>query len=243
MTAIAERFIEKKPRRRVKPLLPLTLDERMDLLKPEIRVDATLDEYFALAQNIDYNIHYSRGQIVSFIELDEQTKQPMGEVAHSHERMVARIIALLANLLEEGDSEYEVYGSNAKVYIENAPGAYNPDITITKGAAIIESIKSVGRVRRTKVMTNPKIIVEILSPSTRDFDKSEKLADYKKLQSVEQIIFVEQKEVYVQTYIKESQNRWLNLDFFSLDEGVPIVGKAETLALKDIYKRIIEVQK
>ena len=59
----------------------------------------SLDDYFALAQDIDYTIHYSRGQIVSFIELDEKTKQPMGEVAHSHERMVARIIALLANLL------------------------------------------------------------------------------------------------------------------------------------------------
>ncbi len=238
MAAIAEEFIEKK-RRRVKLLLPLTLDERLDLLKPEIRVDSTIDEYFALAQDIDYKIHYSRGQIVSFIELDEQTKQPMGEVAHSHERMVARIIALLANLLDEGNSEYEIYGSNAKVYIENTQGAYNPDITVTKGEAIIESIKPAGRARRTKVITNPKIIVEILSPSTRDFDKSEKLADYKKLASVEQIIFLEQKEIYVQTYIKESQNRWLNLDFFSLEDAVPIVGKEETLAVKDIYKRLI----
>jgi Uma2 family endonuclease len=242
MSAIAEQFIEKKPRRRLKPLLPLTLDGRLDLLKSEIRVPSTIDEYFALAQDVEYKIHYSRGQIVSFIELDEQTKQPMGEVAHSHERMVARIIALLANLLDEGDSEYEIYGSNAKVYIENAAGAYNPDITVTKGAAIIESIKPSGRARRTKVITNPKIIVEILSPSTRDFDKSEKLADYKKLDSVEQIIFLEQKEVYVQTYIKQTANRWLNLDFFSLEDAVPIVGRDEMLLVKDIYKRLLDVQ-
>ena len=238
MTAIAER-LESKPRRRSKPLLPLTLEERLDMLKPEIRVSATLDDYFALAQDIDYTIHYSRGQIVSFIELDEKNKQPMGEVAHSHERMVARIIALLANLLDEGNSDYEIYSSNAKVYIENDKGAYNPDITITKGAAIIESIKPAGRVRRTKVITNPKIIVEILSPSTRDFDQSEKLTDYKKLESVEQIIFLEQNEIHVQTYMRQSSNQWLNLDFFNNEDSLPIVGMEETLKVKDIYRRLI----
>ena len=50
---LATPVVEKKLRRRRKPLIPLTLDERLDLMKRELRVPATLDEYFALVQDID----------------------------------------------------------------------------------------------------------------------------------------------------------------------------------------------
>lgn len=238
MTLLLEPIAEKKVRRR-KPLLPPTLDERMDMLKREIRIPATLDEYFALVQDVEYNIHYSRGHIVSFIEIDEQTKEPMGEVAPLHERVVARLITMLSILLDESNSEYEIYGSNVKVYAEGAPGAYNPDIAVTKGAGIIKSVKPSGRVRRTKVITNPHIIVEVLSPSTKDFDQTDKLADYKTLDSVEQVIFIEPNKIYTQTFIKKGVNQWLNLDFHRLDDVLPIVGRKETIALRDVYKKII----
>ena len=238
MTVFLEPVAEKKIRRR-KPLLPHTLDERLDMLKREIRVPATMDEYFALVQDVEYNIHYSRGHIVSFIEIDEQTKEPMGEVAPLHERVVARLITMLSILFDESNSEYEIYGSNAKVYVDGAPGAYNPDIAVTKGAGIIQSVKPAGRVRRTKVITNPHIIVEILSPSTREFDQTDKLADYKQLKSLEQVIFIDPNKIYTQTFIKKDTNQWLNLDFYSLEDKLPIVGKDETIALKDVYKKII----
>ena len=107
MTLLLEPIAEKKVRRR-KPLLPPTLDKRMDLLKREIRIPATIDEYFALVQDVEYNIHYSRGHIVSFIEIDEQTKEPMGEVAPLHERVVARLITMLSILLDESNSDFDI---------------------------------------------------------------------------------------------------------------------------------------
>ena len=238
MPLLLEPIAEKKIRRR-KPLLPPTLDERMDLLKREIRIPATLDEYFALVQDVEYNIHYSQGHIVSFIEIDEQTKEPMGEVAPLHERVVARLITMLSILLDESNSEYEIYGSNVKVYVDGAQGAYNPDIAVTKGEGIIRTVKPLGRERRTKVITNPHIIVEVLSPSTRDFDQTDKLSDYKKLDTVEQVIFIDPNKIYTQTFIKKGVNQWLNLDFHSLDDVLPIVGKSETILLKDVYKKII----
>ena len=238
MPLLLEPIAEKKIRRR-KPLLPPTLDERMDLLKREIRIPATIDEYFALVQDVEYNIHYSQGHIVSFIEIDEQTKEPMGEVAPLHERVVARLITMLSILLDESNSEYEIYGSNVKVYVDGAQGAYNPDIAVTKGQGIIRTVKPLGRERRTKVITNPHIIVEVLSPSTRDFDQTDKLSDYKKLDTVEQVIFIDPNKIYTQTFIKKGINQWLNLDFHSLEDVLPVVGKTETIALKDVYKKII----
>ena len=238
MPLLLEPIAEKKIRRR-KPLLLPTLDERMDLLKREIRIPATLDEYFALVQDVEYNIHYSRGHIVSFIEIDEQTKEPMGEAAPLHERVVARLIQMLSNLLDIPESDYEIYSSNVKIYVDGADGAYNPDIALTKGVCIIRTVKPSGRTRRTKVITNPNIIVEVLSPSTGNFDQTEKLADYKKISTVEQVIFIDPNKIYTQTFIKKSANQWLNLDFHSLDDVLPIVGSEKTILLKDVYKKII----
>ena len=238
MPFLTEPIVEKKIRRR-KPLLPPTLDERMGLLKREIRIPATLDEYFALVQDVEYNIHYCRGHVVSFIEIDEQTKEPMGEVAPLHERVVARLITMLSILLDESNSEYQIYGSNVKVYVDGAQGAYNPDIAVTKGEGIIKTVKPLGRERRTKVITNPHIIVEVLSPSTRDFDQTDKLSDYKKLETVEQVIFIDPNKIYTQTFIKKGVNQWLNLDFYNLEDALPIVGKTEAIFLKDVYKKII----
>jgi Uma2 family endonuclease len=240
MTLLLEPVIEKKTRRR-RPLLPHTLDERMDMLKREIRVPATIDEYFALVQDVEYNIHYSRGHIVSFIEIDEQTKEPMGEVAPLHERVVARLITMLSILLDESNSEYEIYGSNVKVYADGAPRAYNPDIAVTKGVGIVKSVKPMGRVRRTKVIINPHIIVEVLSPATKDFDQTDKLADYKTLDTLEQVIFIDPYKVHTHTFIRKGANQWLNLDFHSLDDMLPIVGTEEKLSLKEVYKKIMGV--
>ena len=235
MSEIVEPIIEKKLRRRRKPLLPHSLDDRMDLLKREIRVPATLDEYFALVQDVDYSIHYSRGEVVSFIELDENN-EPMGQAAPLHERLTALLIHLISIVLDIPRSEYQGFGSNIKVYVEGAIGAYNPDIAFTKGDAIVESIIPFGRKRSTKVITNPLILVEVLSKSTRDFDLYEKWEDYQKLGSVQQVIFLEQNEVNVRTYIKQGAHRWLYLEFKDINDVLPIIDKEETIRLDDIYK-------
>jgi hypothetical protein len=70
MTAsmLAAPSAEKKVRRHRKPIIPLTLDEREDMMVRKLRTPATLDEYFALVQDVDYVIHYRKGHIISFIK-------------------------------------------------------------------------------------------------------------------------------------------------------------------------------
>ena len=237
---LAAPVVEKKLRRRRKPLIPLTLDERLDLMKRELRVPATLDEYFALVQDVDYIIHYRRGHIVSFIELDEQVDEqnrrlPMGQAAPLHERLTLLVGQLISNLLGIPKSDYQGYGSNIKVYVEGAKNAYNPDLAFTKGDGTFERVLPLERKRRTEVLTNPHILVEILSESTRDFDLYEKWDDYQKIESLQQMIFVEQEGINVKTYIKHGVNRWLYIEFKDIKDELTIVGNEATILLSDIY--------
>ena len=241
-STLAAPIIEKKVRRR-QPIIPLTLEERMEMMKREHRVTATLDEYFALVQDVDYVIHYSRGQIVSFIEFEDDIEEQnklifMGQAAPLHERLTALFIQLIANVLGIPKSEYQGYGSNIKIYVEGAVGAYNPDIAFTKGDAIVEKIIPKGRKLSTDVLTNPHILVEILSKSTKNFDLTNKLVDYKKLESLQQMIFVEQDSINIKTYIRQGNNPWLFIELKDIKDELPIFEKDETISLSDIYQTL-----
>ena len=241
-STLAAPIIEKKVRRR-KPIIPLTLEERMEMMKREHRVTATLDEYFALVQDVDYIIHYSRGQIVSFIEFEDDIEEQnklifMGQAAPLHERLTALFIQLIANVLGIPKSEYQGYGSNIKIYVEGAVGAYNPDIAFTKGDAIVEKIIPKGRKLSTDVLTNPHILVEILSKSTKNFDLTNKLVDYKKIESLQQMIFVEQDSINIKTYIRQGNNPWLFIELKDIKDELPIFEKDETISLSDIYQTL-----
>ena len=241
-STLAAPIIEKKVRRR-QPIIPLTLEERMEMMKREHRVTATLDEYFALVQDVDYIIHYSRGQIVSFIEFEDDIEEQnklifMGQAAPLHERLTALFIQLIANVLGIPKSEYQGYGSNIKIYVEGAVGAYNPDIAFTKGDAIVEKIIPKGRKLSTDVLTNPHILVEILSKSTKNFDLTNKLVDYKKLESLQQMIFVEQDSINIKTYIRQGNNPWLFIELKDIKDELPIFEKDETISLSDIYQTL-----
>jgi Uma2 family endonuclease len=226
--------VKSKPRRRKLPL-PLTYEERADMGKREVRVTATWEEYLELSQDCDYRVHYRNGEIISFIEIDEKTKTIMGEATITHERLIPRLIYFLAQLLEEGISDYQILGSNAKLFLENEQKAFFADAIVINGEAIQKSYSY--NTRTSKGIVNPHLIVEVLSDSTRKFDINEKLADYKGVESLEQIIFVEQGRVWASTYIRKEVNEWLNLDFNTLAGKIPVAHGF--IDLEKVYSKIL----
>lgn len=83
-------------------------------------------------------------------------------------------------------------------------------------------------------LTNPAIIVEVLSKSTRQFDLSEKLDCYKQITSLETLIFIDQAKVAVSVYQRTAQqNEWLNTDYQQLTQELRLQGTKISIA--DIY--------
>lgn len=63
-----------------------------------------------------------------------------------------------------------------------------PDVMVIQGEPSF-------KLRSNCIITNPYLIVEILSPSTKNFDLSEKLPEYKLLNSLQQVIYVNPKRL------------------------------------------------
>lgn len=193
----------------------------LERLKAEevVRIPASEVEYFAVADQLPFKVEYHNSEIIT-----------MGLASYWHEVLVMTIGGILQNVFAFSE-EYTVLGSNAGVQIPKFEGGYYlPDVMVVKGEpAFIPN--------STAIITNPYLIVEIQSPGTARFDSDIKLPEYKHLESLQQIIYVNQDRARVSSYRRTDQpNTWINQEFFSLEEVMQIEGKE--VLIKDIYRKI-----
>jgi Uma2 family endonuclease len=188
--------------------------------RPLVRVPAPLADYLALAADFPHKIEYHLSEIIA-----------MGLSSPDHEAIVANLIGLLQNFFSD-DDDARVFGSNAGVHLPQFEGGYYlPDLTLVRGPL------QVNQLGNRQVITNPALVVEVLSPSTATYDLAEKLGEYKKLESLQQVLLVHQDQMWAMSFARTDEpNTWLNQDFRLPDELVPLAGAYAPL--RDIYKKV-----
>lgn len=117
----------------------------------------------------------------------------------------------------------QVFVCDMKVRIEKDDVSYYPDVVVTCNPQDQEKF----------FLTKPCLIVEVLSPSTENIDRREKLLAYKKIDTLQEYVIISQDNVEVEVYQKDEQGNWLR----------QILGKAEAIALNsvDIQLKMAEV--
>ena len=83
-------------------------------------------------------------------------------------------------------------------------------------------------------MVNPTAIVEILSDSTEDSDRTEKFAAYRRLKSLREYVLVSQRERRVEVYRRRDGRRW-QLEEFGPGERLALESIAIELAIDEVY--------
>jgi Uma2 family endonuclease len=199
----------------------------MERLEEErvIFIPASLEEYWDILEEMadePYTLEYINGEI----------KAKMSQASDNHETIVANILAILRNIYLEKE-EYKAMGSAKTIYVPDCEMAFNPDALVMKGESLLFP-----RRRKVAGIINPYILVEIHSDSTEEFDMKEKLPCYKKLESIHQIIYIEQSKPYITIYTKNQDNQhWFNDDFDDLNGIVKIDGV--NIPMKEIYHKVI----
>lgn len=205
-----------------------TLSESiMERLEEEriIFIPASLEEYWDVLEEMadePYTLEYINGEI----------KAKMSQASDNHETIVANILAVLRQIYAD-KQDIKAMGSAKTVYVPDCEMAFNPDALVMKGESILFPRK-----RKVAGIINPYILVEIHSDSTEEFDMKKKLPCYKKLESIHQIIYIEQNTPYITIYTKNQDNQhWFNDDFDNLNGTVRIDGV--DILMKEIYHKVI----
>jgi Uma2 family endonuclease len=87
-------------------------------------------------------------------------------------------------------------------------------------------------------MSEPLLIVEVLSPSTEDKDRKIKLVDYRKIPSVQEVLMVDCTRRYCELHRRLDDDRWLTELLVDLNATVTLESIGAVLTLSDIYANI-----
>jgi len=119
------------------------------------------------------------------------------------------------------------FSSDMKLWIETSKSFYYPDIMVT-----CEPVDP-----RSVYKTAPCLIVEVLSPSTIDVDRREKLIAYRQLPSLIEYVLAYQDKRQLEVYRKDTNDHWHCTVFTGNDivKLSAVAGKTIELKLADIY--------
>ncbi|MCX6594314.1 MAG: Uma2 family endonuclease [Acidobacteria bacterium] len=85
------------------------------------------------------------------------------------------------------------------------------------------------------IVLNPQVIVEVLSPSTADFDYGGKFALYRTLDSLQEYILVSQDAYLVEVFRRVAESQWMLSSYPGIDAVVPVECLSISLPLTEIY--------
>ena len=175
-------------------------------------------QYLELEEAAEFKNEYRDGEIV-----------PMTGGTTNHNKIAGNFLRKFPLTLRGQD--YDIYMGDVRLWIPSHRVYTYPDIMVIQGEPIYEGTG-------TTTVTNPLLIVEVLSKSTRNYDSSEKFRYYRSLGTFREYILLDQYSYYVQQYIKKTDGQW----FFKEYEGSGAILTLDSLdfsiSFEDIYQRV-----
>lgn len=180
------------------------------------------EEYIALERKAipDAEIvrsEYVNGEIIA-----------MSGASFAHNLITYNISGELRNRLK--GTECVAFANEMRVSIPTANSYFYPDVGVVCGEPRFEDDVF-------DTLRNPIVIVEVLSPSTEAYDRGDKFAHYRQLESLQEYILVSQDKVRVDHYVRHA-TQWILTDFQALDQQLPLTSIQCELPLQEIYENV-----
>ena len=122
------------------------------------------------------------------------------------------------------------YQSDLKVYVSHNEQFY-PDIILLCGEPKFEADSK-------DKLVNPNVIIEVLSPSTSNFDRGGKFVSYRKLDSLQHYILVSQDKMMIEHYYRQSDGTWLLSILENEGLSLSITAIDCQLNMVDVYEKV-----
>jgi Uma2 family endonuclease len=178
----------------------------------------TASEYLALEDKAEFKSEFINGEII-----------PMAGASANHNILTGKFHALLLFALE--DLEYSVFMSDMRLWLPEYSRYTYPDVMVVAGEPIFVDQKQME-------VTNPCLIVEILSGSTQAHDHDSKFRQYRSIPSFQEYILVYQNGYEVDHYVKESDDRWILTTYRGESAVIKLSSIQLEISLRDLYRRV-----
>jgi Uma2 family endonuclease len=184
-------------------------------LQPEIRY--TEAEYLEMELAVEEKHEFFEGEIYA-----------MGGASFAHALVAGNVAYQLRSQLRGG--RFSVLSSDLRVKV-SASGLYSyPDAVVVCGDPQLEQTGD--------TLTNPTLLVEVLSQSTETKDRGWKFQQYQKIPSLQEYLLVSQITPRLELFTRQPDGRWLYTSAEGLEASVPLTSLGCDLRLADVYEKV-----
>jgi Uma2 family endonuclease len=179
------------------------------------RLHADYAEYLRALEMSELRLEYQDGTIYA-----------MAGGTPAHAELSAAVIGLLYGRLPAG---CRTASSDLKVRVEATDLSTFPDVAVICGERQVASIDP-------NAITNPVLLVEVTSKSTEDYDRGEKLSQYKQIPSLGAVMFVSHRTQRI-TLVERTSAGWTECEYRA-GEVVQLSSPRVELSVDDVYRGI-----
>jgi Uma2 family endonuclease len=150
----------------------------------------------------------------------------MSGASFKHNRVFSNLFGEIQGKLK--DKNCVPFGSDLRIHIPKNTLYTYPDISIVCGEIDTADDKF-------DTATNPTVIIELLSQSTRNYDKLEKFSLYRDIASLKEYILVDTQKIHIENYVRNADNTWQLTDYNAISDNLIITAVNISVSIADIY--------
>jgi Uma2 family endonuclease len=190
------------------------------------RKDYTVEEYFKLELASETRSEYRNGEII-----------PMTGGTPDHNDIAGNLYVLLKLALK--GKNYRTFYADQRLWIpvgitsaqENRNLYTYPDVMVVEKPLQLQA-------GRTDTVINPCFIAEVLSKSTQDYDRGEKFVAYRRIESFQEYLLIDQHSIHVEHYVKTAAHQWLLSEYDDPSVTISLSAFEFQIQIADLYEDI-----
>ena len=176
------------------------------------------EEYLELEEAAENKSEYINGEIF-----------PMAGGSTNYNQIAGNFYTELSVAFKKLD--YRVFMSDVRLWIPKRRIYTYPDVMLVAGKPEYYN-------NRTDTITNPQLIIEVLSPSTKGYDQSKKFEGYRTIPTFQEYLLIDQTRIYIEHYQKTDDKQWSFRDYDESDVTLGLASVSLEISISDIYNKV-----
>lgn len=192
----------------------------MEIKEPAIQYGLNLSpqEYLAWERLQTHKSEYLGGKVIA-----------MAGASIKHNKILSNLLGAVQPYLK--GKPCDIYPSDLRILVKSKDAYFYPDATIVCGELeLSDEFKD--------TIKNPTVIVEILSPSTTDYDLGRKFFYYMQIDSFKEYITIDTASIQVRIGKKQDNGAWLFSEYNSINNDFLIACIGLNISLQDVYNEV-----
>jgi len=185
--------------------------------QPEIK-HLSPDEYLELEETAEFKSEYYQGEIFN-----------MAGASINHNQIITNLVIEIGTALK--NKECRIFSNDVRLWVESKNLFTYPDL-------IIVCNKLEYYPDRNDTITNPLIIIEVLSESTENYDRGKKFLFYRSIPTFQEYILIDRYSVHIEQFSMGDNRKWVLTEYNDLNDVLKFTKINFQIPFADIYSQV-----